>query len=145
MDNRKGHRRARTPGGAPAAGRSDRREAGRKSVRRVTALLAATATAVLSAGAPAQTQRKVPESPPGPESRIRVVVVSTADCTNTPPTMRLIEETARELGLAVDISRQIVTTQDEAERYRFIGSPTVQVDGLDLQPEMRKNPRFGFT
>jgi hypothetical protein len=76
---------------------------------------------------------------------IVVRVVSTADCLNTPPTIKLIQETAIELGLLIDISRQVVTTQEEANKYRFIGSPTVQIDGLDLQPDMRTNTKYGFT
>jgi hypothetical protein len=76
---------------------------------------------------------------------IVIRVVSAADCVNTPPTIKLIQDTALELGLRIDLSRQVVTTQEEANKYRFIGSPTVQIDGLDLQPDMRTNTKYGFT
>ena len=76
---------------------------------------------------------------------IIVRVVSVADCINTPPTIKLIQETAVELGLRIDLVRQLVSTQEEANKYRFIGSPTVQIDGLDLQPDMRTNTKYGFT
>lgn len=73
---------------------------------------------------------------------IAVHVVSSAICVNTPPTIALIEATAREMGLRVDITRQIAVTQEEANQYRFFGSPTVQLDGLDLEPGIRKSTRY---
>jgi len=76
---------------------------------------------------------------------IVIRVVSAVDCVNTPPTIKLIQETAQELGLRIELGRQVVTTQEEANKYHFIGSPTVQIDGLDLQPDMRANTKYGFT
>lgn len=111
-----------------------------------------TAITTISTSAFAKDQERTAEKPMNQQrvdkaegDTIVVRVVSTADCVNTPPTMKLIQETALELGLRIDISRQIVTTQEEANQYRFIGSPTIQIDGLDLQPEMRTNTKYGYT
>lgn len=44
---------------------------------------------------------------------------------------RLIKA-AREAGIPTQIALQRVTTQVEAERLRFVGSPTFLIDGHDL-------------
>ncbi len=74
-----------------------------------------------------------------------ILVVSTEGCVNTPRTRKLVEETATELGVAIEVKTVVVSTQAEAARYRFHGSPTVLVNGLDLDPAMRANQSYGFT
>lgn len=80
-----------------------------------------------------------------PAKRIQVKVVSLAGCTATPPTIDRITEIAEELGLQIDLERVIVRTDEEAVRHRHIGSPTVQVNGLDIDPAARKTTDFGIT
>jgi len=95
-----------------------------------------------------QHSEKEMSQPQGTTNEGNTIVVrvgSAADCVNTPPTMKLIQETALEMGLHINLSRQVVSTQEEANQYRFIGSPTVHIDGLDLQAEMRANTHYGFT
>ena len=41
----------------------------------------------------------------------------------------------RELGRDEEILMTEVTSDEEAERLRFPGSPTIRVDGLDVDPE----------
>jgi len=49
------------------------------------------------------------------------------------------------LGIAIELTEVLVSTEEEAEAHRFLGSPTVQVNGLDLDPAMRTQTAFGFT
>lgn len=63
----------------------------------------------------------------------------------TPPTIALINETAGELGLMIELQRVIVRTALEAETHRHIGSPTVQFNGLDIDPSARDIKEFGIT
>ncbi|MEN8188436.1 MAG: hypothetical protein ABFS19_01220 [Thermodesulfobacteriota bacterium] len=46
----------------------------------------------------------------------------------------------------VDVTPRLitVTTVEEAVRYRHIGGPTVQVNGVDIEPAARKTTRFGL-
>lgn len=81
-----------------------------------------------------------------PESTvIHVLVLSSEGCENTPPTISLIEETARELDIPIKLETLLIGTQQQAERNRFSGSPTVQINGIDIDPAMRNNTSFGFT
>jgi hypothetical protein len=77
--------------------------------------------------------------------KIEVKVLSTEGCGNTPPTVALVEATAAELGLSIHLSQLVLATSDEPGRYRFYGSPTVQVNGLDIDPSMRECLACGFT
>lgn len=76
---------------------------------------------------------------------ISVKVVSTKGCVSTPKTIRLIRVTAEEIGAKIDLSQVIISTMEEANTYKFHGSPTVLVDGQDLDPAMRDNHQYGFT
>jgi hypothetical protein len=54
-------------------------------------------------------------------------------CPNCEATRDLVEQTVRELHLEAEIETIRVHDADEARRYRFLGSPTVQVDGNDIE------------
>lgn len=55
------------------------------------------------------------------------------------PTYRVAEKTLREVlsaeeGMGAEVRMVAVNTDEEAERLRFPGSPTIRVDGEDLFP-----------
>lgn len=76
---------------------------------------------------------------------IEVKVLSAHGCGNTPPTVALVEAVAAELSLSIDLSQLVLTGPEEVSRHRFYGSPTVQVNGLDIDPDMRNQLSYGFT
>ncbi|MEW6426822.1 MAG: hypothetical protein AB1568_02180 [Thermodesulfobacteriota bacterium] len=76
---------------------------------------------------------------------MQVRVVSLERCAATPSTIALVKETAAELGIAIDFTHVIVRSPEEAAEYRHIGSPTVQINGLDIDPEARDVVQFGIT
>jgi hypothetical protein len=78
-------------------------------------------------------------------SKIEVKVLSTEGCGNTPPTVALVEATAAELGLSIHLSQLVVATSEEASLHNFHGSPSVQINGLDIDPTMRDSLACGFT
>lgn len=81
-----------------------------------------------------------------PDNKVKtIIIVSTKGCVSTPPTKILIEETAREIGVKIDLKSIVISTQEEAIKYKFHGSPTILINGLDLDPGMRDNTAYGFT
>lgn len=76
---------------------------------------------------------------------IDVKVIFAEGCENTPPTIKAIEKVAAELDVAIELRQVLVRTQAEARANRFLGSPTVQINGLDLDPAQRNNRNYGFT
>ena len=75
---------------------------------------------------------------------VHVRVLSGKDCINTPPTIKLIQRIAASLDIAIIVENIFIDTQEEAVKYRFLGSPTVQIDGLDLDIDARKITDFGI-
>ena len=73
---------------------------------------------------------------------IRVLVFQ--GCPNDQPTIALIKEVLRERGLAASVDRVEVTAETAAE-LRFLGSPTVQVNGTDIEPAARARTAFGLS
>ncbi len=76
---------------------------------------------------------------------VQVQVVSMKGCVNTPLTIKLLHDVAKSLELHIDFSHVTVKTIDEAVRYRHLGSPTVQINGLDIDPTARELDQFGLT
>jgi len=66
------------------------------------------------------------------------------DCPNWSTAASAVDQAARELGVAVDIRLERVGSEDEAERLRFLGSPTVRVDGRDVEPGAEERRAFAL-
>ncbi len=52
----------------------------------------------------------------------------------------LLEEVLRQRGLDVKVETTHVTTREEAAELRFPGSPTIRVDGRDVDPAGAEEP-----
>ena len=63
-------------------------------------------------------------------------------CPNLEPTLALAREVIGELGLEAEIREVRIETPDEATRERFIGSPSVRVNGADIEPSARASADF---
>jgi hypothetical protein len=64
----------------------------------------------------------------------RVEFLFWADCPSHPRAWELLQEVLAEEGLEAAVERIEVVTDEEAERWRFPGSPTLRVDGVDVDP-----------
>jgi hypothetical protein len=66
-------------------------------------------------------------------------------CPSWPRVMEDLRAAVEEAGLDPDvIEMREVSTEDAAEGERFVGSPTIRIDGADLQPPGVDEP-FGLT
>ena len=55
-------------------------------------------------------------------------------CPSYPEARELLEDVLRRRGLDASVEMREVRTQDEAEALRFPGSPTIRIDGRDVDP-----------
>lgn len=81
--------------------------------------------------------------PAGEPIGVRVMYLK--GCDATPPTVQLIQDVATALGVRICLEQVAVTTEAEAAQMRFLGSPTVRVNGLDIDVEARSTQGFGLT
>ena len=55
-------------------------------------------------------------------------------CPNHVPAQALIERVSAEVGLSVELKLVNVADPDTAAREHFLGSPSIRVDGRDIEP-----------
>ena len=66
--------------------------------------------------------------------RPRVEILYFAGCPNHASARALVERLADELRIDPEIRLLEVADPDEAVELRFLGSPSVRVDGVDVEP-----------
>jgi hypothetical protein len=69
---------------------------------------------------------------PGYRPVIEVLYVQ--DCPHYPATLALVERLRAELGIDAELRPSLIVDQVAADQARFPGSPTVRVDGHDVEP-----------
>jgi hypothetical protein len=75
---------------------------------------------------------------------VNVRVLYTEGCAATAATIDLILGVAAQVGIRVDLESVLVASPEQASALRFLGSPTVQVEGLDVDPGARSRTDYGF-
>ncbi len=65
-------------------------------------------------------------------------------CPNHRPVVEMTKRLVSEHGLDVSVE-QIEVSSQETARLRFLGSPTVQVDGIDIEPSARDRSDFAMS
>jgi len=63
-----------------------------------------------------------------------VEVLYVQDCPHYPATLALMGRARAELGIDAELRTTLVVDQAAADQARFAGSPTVRVDGHDVEP-----------
>jgi hypothetical protein len=65
-------------------------------------------------------------------------------CPNREPTVERAREAIAHANVPADLRVVRVETDDEAKRLHFLGSPTVRVDGVDVEPATSSRDDFGL-
>ena len=69
------------------------------------------------------------------ENEPKIVFLYWEGCPSHPGARRLLDEVLAEKELSVTVEEVEVLTDEDAERFEFPGSPTIQVNGVDVDPE----------
>jgi hypothetical protein len=65
-------------------------------------------------------------------------------CPNAEPTLILLKETLAAEAPGTDLESREIKSDEEAGCYGFLGSPTIQINGLDIEKERREDsPYYG--
>lgn len=78
-------------------------------------------------------------------SRPRVEILYFEGCPNHEPARALVERLASELDVEPEIELVEVADPDAAVTLRFLGSPTVRVEGVDVEPGAEERRDFAFS
>lgn len=74
--------------------------------------------------------------------RPRVEILYFESCPNHESARALVERIASQLGVEPEIELVNVPDADAARRLRFLGSPTVRVNGVDVEPGAERRGEF---
>jgi hypothetical protein len=73
-----------------------------------------------------------------------VEVLSFPGCPNRETLMGLLPSLIAASGVPTTVVERIVDTDDAAQSERFLGSPTVRIDGIDVEVDASSRTRFGL-
>jgi len=65
---------------------------------------------------------------------MRIEFLHTPDCPNSDAAKALLESILRERGIPDLIQEIVIHTPDDAARVGFLGSPSIRIDGVDVDP-----------
>ena len=66
------------------------------------------------------------------------------ECPNHRAAVARVREALREEGVSAAIVEVSILDAPQAMRLRFLGSPSVRVNGLDVEPVARSNREYGM-
>jgi hypothetical protein len=75
-------------------------------------------------------------------SQPRVEILYFDGCPNYEPARALVERIAADLGVEPAVDLVEVPDLDAARKLRFLGSPTVRVNGRDVEPGAERRREF---
>lgn len=76
---------------------------------------------------------------------MKVEVLYFEGCPNHAPTVERVREALQSEKETADVREIEVRTQAEAESVGFLGSPSVRINGLDIEPEARELKNYGLS
>lgn len=77
-------------------------------------------------------------------SPLRIEVLYFEGCPNHLPTLERVNTILREEACAANVKEVLVPDLHTAERVSFLGSPTVRVNGIDIEPAALGRKDFGL-
>jgi hypothetical protein len=75
---------------------------------------------------------------------MKVEVLCVAGCPNRERALEAVRDAARALCVDVEVVQVEVRDASEARRLQFLGSPTIRVDGRDVEPDAAAREQYAF-
>ncbi len=75
---------------------------------------------------------------------MKIEVLYIGGCCTHRSVVVMAQEVVKELDVDADIEEVQVRSASEAERLRFLGSPSVRVDRVDIEPSARSRTNYGL-
>jgi len=69
---------------------------------------------------------------------LKVEVLYVADCPAHAPTVRLLKDVLTAEGVQAEVNEVLVVDAQMASELKFLSSPTIRINGLDIAPESAK-------
>lgn len=76
---------------------------------------------------------------------MKVEVLYVAECPSHPVAVRLVKDVLKAEGVAADIHEVLVRDEGMARELKFVGSPTIRVNGHDVARETESTKNFALS
>ena len=81
---------------------------------------------------------------PQEDQALKIEILYFDGCPNHLPAVERVRTVLQEMNLPDVVVEVKITDPATAKPLRFLGSPTVLIDGLDIEPAARDSDQFGF-
>jgi hypothetical protein len=75
---------------------------------------------------------------------VRIEVLYFDGCPNHEALLPRLREILARTGVSAEIDLRRIASDEAAQRERFLGSPTVRVNGHDVEPDAERRTDFGL-
>ena len=75
---------------------------------------------------------------------MKVEVLYFKGCPNHEPAVEQVRKALRSEGLPILVNEVEITGPDMAQKFGFLGSPSIRIDGIDVEPGAREIKTSGF-
>ena len=82
---------------------------------------------------------------PQKDQALKIEILYFDGCPNHLPAVERVRTVLQEMNLPDVVVEVKITDPATAKPLRFLGSPTVLIDGLDMEPAARDSDQFGFS
>lgn len=79
------------------------------------------------------------------EPRVKVEVLYLSECPSYPAAVKLVREVLAAQSLATDIHEVLVRDERMASELKFLGSPTIRINGRDVTGEDHKLESYALS
>ena len=76
---------------------------------------------------------------------MKIEVLYVAECPSHPAAVRMVKEVLAAEGVATEVQEVLVRDEGMAIELKFLGSPTIRVNGKDVAEEARKVHSFALS
>ncbi len=77
--------------------------------------------------------------------RITIDFLFWRECPSHPEALERLKRALNRSGIKADVSRIEIRSEEEAVRHRFVGSPTIRMNGRDMDSEAVSGQPFRLT
>lgn len=75
---------------------------------------------------------------------MKIEVLYIEGCPNHQPTVERVKAILKDLAVAGEVVELAVIDPATASMLRFLGSPSVRINGMDVEPSARSSNQFGL-
>jgi hypothetical protein len=75
---------------------------------------------------------------------VRIEVLYFDGCPNHEALLPRLREILARTGVSAEIALRRIASDEAAQRERFLGSPTVRINGRDIEPEAERRTDYGL-